>query len=170
MRFWPPKEPPPIHWPSLGRRYSYGDLGIIFCRQPGYKSQTRVRGWDGAADLLGIGWRPMGDFYSRVPDLGPYVPGLFDCENIAKCTAGYVARYWRDDMLRLPEADRILLAHGTIFGIIPNDGTNVGTGPHALNWFIDNEETFWLYGPQERSIKGRGEVLQMEEIWEINIE
>lgn len=123
------------------------DLANILAR---FKGQD---GWAVDPDFFddkaqGLDITVMQELYANVPK--PPVEykkdGVFDCDKFARWVAIWTDALWAVHDPPLP------LAQGWMAGVVPNDGDNRISSPHAVCWFIDREKKLWLFGAQDRQI------------------
>lgn len=124
---------------------------------------AHVRSFDASPVVYrGQGWDKMGRLYATAPPR-PYVKNKRDCENHALAAAVAASDAWAEES----EGHDQCLPQGFIVGVLPKDGLYVGSGAHALCWFLDESSRLWLYGAIERQVKGHAELAGIKAVWDI---
>ncbi len=108
----------------------------------------------------------MVTLYEQIPaPLCPYIPGVFDCENISRWYAAHAAELWGRLIKRGVLKEPMLLDHGVVMGVIPIG--NLPAGGHAANFFFNDEGRYRMWEPQQRRLLTPEEVARSKKIREL---
>lgn len=152
-----------------GRAASLDEIRGALLKVRGASDRTRIECLDPPdTAYFGVSWRTMQGLYGN-DRVRLHIPSAYDCEDRARRKAASVGQKWAE-MIRDGQVKHPLgLPHGIAWGMFPLDGDYSGTGPHALNWFLDDSLDFWLYSAWEGSVKSRGELGLIRSVWQFEV-
>ena len=144
----------------------FSDMGLEFAasKVPGWGPGSRIDRLDRDIMTVGLPDSVMVTIYEQVPkSTCPYIPNVWDCENIARRSAVLVAEIWAR-LVNAGEAEGCLM-QGAVMGRIPVYDQPAGN--HCANYFWNDNGIYRMWEEQARVLLTPEQVAKTEATWKL---